>query len=186
MAQTIWCIAWIESFAVWPLPDSSLDMASVFFSLKYEFPDNGFIIYSNEFLQLLSDFESKISLDSVFTLSEKHLGKINEVSNHDSVIGWSLVIASILQSHRLSDVNEEILEKTFEVLYTLGLKKQYIELVMSQLMTEFVQVLTNKEVLVEKIILNRIKKDLSENENKIFFAFICLLILDKFPVIFKF
>lgn len=93
------------------------------------------------------------------------------------------MIASILQSHRLSDIDEEYVRKTFDVLYTLGLKKPYIELVVCQLLEQLVHLINKKAVLAENVVIDALKKDLNEKQNKLFFAYICLLISDNFPVI---
>lgn len=108
---------------------------------------------------------------------------MDELSNHDSVIGWSLVMASILKSQRLSrEEDEKIFGKSFAVLYTLGMNKQYIELLVCQLFTHFMEFI-DENVLFEKIAFKQINDDLkTENKYKPFFVFICLSILERFPV----
>jgi hypothetical protein len=132
----------------------------------------------------LSIFEEKVSLELIYSLSETHLGKINEISNHDSVIGWSLVIASVLRSKRLTfDVKEEIWRKTFDVLYTLGLKKFYIELVVCELIRDFIILLIDKQNLFQKIVWNKLENDLkTDNKHKPFVIYTILIVLQYFPV----
>ncbi len=132
----------------------------------------------------MSIFEEKVSLELIYSLSETHLGKINEISNHDSVIGWSLVIASVLRSKRLTfDVKEEIWRKTFDVLYTLGLKKFYIELVVCELIRDFIILLIDKQNLFQKIVWNKLENDLkTDNKHKPFVIYTILIVLQYFPV----
>lgn len=135
-------------------------------------------------IQLLSIFEDKVPLDSVLSLSEQHLGKTDEISNHDSVIGWSLVIGSVLRSKRLTfDENEVIWRQTFDVLYDLGLKKPYIELVVCELIRDFIILLINNKPLFQKIVCKRLENELkTENKFKPFVLYICLIVLQHFPV----
>ncbi len=132
----------------------------------------------------MSIFEEKVSLESIYSLSETHLGKTNELSNHDSVIGWSLVIASVLRSKRLtSDVKEDIWRKTFDVLYTLGLNKFYIELVVCELIRDFIVLLIDKQNLFQKIVWNKLENDLkTDNKHKPFVIYTSLIVLEYFPV----
>ncbi|CAG2161742.1 unnamed protein product [Oppiella nova] len=144
-----------------------------------QFARHGFCVLLT---QLLVIFEERIPLEMVFELSERHLQKIQDVSNHDSVIGWSLVMASLIKSGRLNaGTADEIWDKTFEVLYSLGMSKQYIELVVCDLFTQFMPLMDTK-VLFDKIVWTRLKTDLkTDNRFKPFFIFVCLFISDRFP-----
>ena len=107
-----------------------------------------------------------------------------ELSNHDSVIGWSLVMASLIKSQRLtSEGDEHIFGQTFDVLYTLGMSnKPYVEIVVCELFTQLLDVLADKQNLFSKI-SQKLKSDLkAENKFKPFFVFICLSVLEYFPV----
>ncbi|CAG2108933.1 unnamed protein product, partial [Medioppia subpectinata] len=134
-----------------------------------QFARHGFCVLLT---QLLMTFEEKISLEVVFELSEKHLQKIKDVSNHDSVIGWSLVMASVIKSGRLkADTSEDVWDMAFNVLYSLGMSKQYIELVVCDLFTQFMALL-NKKALFDKIVWTRLETDLkTANRFKPFFIF---------------
>ncbi|CAG2108932.1 unnamed protein product [Medioppia subpectinata] len=81
-----------------------------------QFARHGFCVLLT---QLLMTFEEKISLEVVFELSEKHLQKIKDVSNHDSVIGWSLVMASVIKSGRLR-ADTSLLQTLYRKLHNIS------------------------------------------------------------------
>ena len=145
-----------------------------------EFARHGFCVLLT---QILSQFHEQSDLNDVLELAEKEYGQKVAESNSESAISWALLIGCILKSGRVTlESDAQILTRLFDYLFRLGLKKRYVEIIVCNLLSLFYDIFQDNPKKFKKMVLEKLKEnDEKEIKNTIFYVYLILLALKKFP-----
>lgn len=146
-----------------------------------EFSRRGFCLL---FYFLLKYFPEPITLPKLIEFAEKEYGKFKEDCNPETAIAWTFFFSCLLKSERIDhNVEEEILSKIFQILFTLGCKKNYLELYVCNLMRLFFNLIKEDNAKF-KIIANKLES-MNEFGNTIFKNYLMLVIYQINPELYK-
>lgn len=140
-----------------------------------EFSRHGFCVLLT---QILAKFPENVHLNQVIEMSESEYGKEMKNANPESAISWALLIGCLLKSESINiRTDEQILSQIFDILCTLGTKKNYVEIMVCSLLGLFFDIFHANASVFEKIVVTRI----SEEDGGLFSIYLVLLAYQKFP-----
>ncbi|KAJ6220981.1 hypothetical protein RDWZM_006793 [Blomia tropicalis] len=145
-----------------------------------EFARHGFCVLLTK---VLDQFADQIQLEDVLQQAEKEYGTKLENATSESAISWSLLIGCILKSGKLKhDSDQQILNKILDVLIHLGVKKNYVEIIICNLFEEYVKIFCDHSKLFEDIVLHSLEECSEEFKASIFFIYMVVVSLNHFPI----
>lgn len=148
-----------------------------------EFARHGYCVLLT---RLLAQFPEHLAIDEVLELTEKEYGakKGKKLENLDSeyVIAWTLLLGCLAKSQRLhKETRPEPFTRVWSALWTLGLGKPYVEIIICSVLDIFYDAFGENEKLFNQVVLSPVKENDGGDKNMIFLTYVVLLARQKFP-----
>ncbi|KPM07625.1 hypothetical protein QR98_0061240 [Sarcoptes scabiei] len=133
--------------------------------------------------KIFETFPQEIDLNEIDRIAIKEFGDFKHDSDSTTTIAWTLLISCLLKSNRIDFENDqEGFEKIFRTLLLIGSKKNYVELVICELISAIfskIQI-SDRDSSSWRFVVKKIRT-LESRENKVFQAFLLLSLYVKDP-----
>lgn len=146
-----------------------------------EFSRHGFCVLLT---QILMNFSDQINVTEVIEVAEKEFGSNLDNCLPENVIAWILFVGCLIKSKIIKQDSSLLIIQIFDILYNLGSRKNYVEVMVCNLMPLLFDVVQN-EFTFESVLLNKIENYEKENKNLLFFVYLVLLSYKKYPTVTK-
>lgn len=148
-----------------------------------EFARHGYCVLLT---RLLAQFSDNVTVEEVLNLADKEYGndRGKKLENLDSeyVIAWTLLLGCLNKSQRLlKETKPELLTRVWSSLWTLGLNKPYVEIIICSILNLFYDSFDKNEQMFYQVVLSTLKKVEDNDKNMIFLTYVVLLARQKFP-----